>query len=133
MVIFYCLLNIGELYSFIVFKENTQTPRMKRRLFIRNLAKELCKGYMASRVAILSTPTNTKKRLREIFDLQDIPVQDALADEITSGRCRVCDWKKNRLSKTRCVACRQFICREHTAPVMCVNCTNNKDEVMDLE
>lgn len=132
MVIFYALLNIGALNSYIIFKRNAETPEMRRRLFLRLLARELCKEHMTSRTAIQSTPNNTKRRLREILHLEDQTDSTATPDDRVSGRCFLCDWRKNRLSKTRCRACKQFICREHTSQPVCTDCSRD-DEEMDID
>lgn len=129
MVIFYAMLNVGGLNSFIIHKENVNSPVAKRRLFLRTLAKELCREHMATRITVISTPTATKKRLRQMLDLNEEEARPAPADEDTSGRCYSCNWRKNRLSKTRCISCKNFICREHSAPVMCVNCAVSEEEV----
>lgn len=125
MRIFYSMLDIGALNSFIILKKNAQEPNMKRRIFLRNLAKDLCQEYMRSRITIRSTPTNVKRRICQIMEIddprqgRDIPPEE----EIHSARCYSCDWRKHRLSKTRCSKCKFFICREHTSPAICVNCT----------
>lgn len=128
MVIVFAILNVGGLNSFIISKKNNSNPSMKRSVFLKRLAKELCREHMLSRITIPSTPTNTKRRLRQILDVE-AERRPAPAEDVTSGRCHSCTWRQNRLSKTRCVSCRQFICREHSAPVMCVNCANGEEEM----
>lgn len=126
MRLFYTLLDVGALNSFIILKQNCQNQNMKRRHFLMQLAKDLCKDYMQSRVSIKSTPTIAKKRICEIMDIES--PQNRLVpptDDVTSSRCFKCDWKKNRLSKTRCCKCKFFMCREHTAPPKCVECVEN--------
>uniref|UniRef100_A0A1B6MTB6 PiggyBac transposable element-derived protein domain-containing protein n=1 Tax=Graphocephala atropunctata TaxID=36148 RepID=A0A1B6MTB6_9HEMI len=132
MVIAYALFNVGGLNSFIIFKKNNNNPTMKRRIFLIRLAKELCKDHMVTRVSIPSTPTNTKKRLRQILEITE-ERRAAPADDVTSGRCHACDWRKNRLSKTKCAACSQFICREHSAPAKCAHCVQSAEEEMDVD
>lgn len=132
MTVFYSLLNISSLNSYIILKENTNAPNMKRRHFLQELAKDLCKEQMTSRIDVKSTPSWVKKRLRDILD---VPAQarQPPAEEVTSGRCYACDWRKNRASKTRCATCKFFICKEHSAPVHCTNCTQENNDVSDNE
>lgn len=133
MVVFYALLNVGGLNSFIVFKKNTGNEVMKRRVFLRELSRELCKEQMLSRLDILSIPTQVKRRLREILHVEDQPERGPAEDGATSGRCFSCDRKKNRLSKTRCATCKNFICREHTSPAVCVRCKEREGVESDSQ
>lgn len=128
MVIFFAILNVGGINSFIISKKNSSNPSMKRTLFLRQLARELCREHMLSRITILSTPTNTKRRLRQILGVE-VEKRPAPVEDVTSGRCHSCTWRQNRVSKKRCVSCRQFICREHSAPAICVNCANSEEEM----
>lgn len=36
---------------------------------------------------------------------------------VSSSRCAVCEWKKDRKTKTVCELCFKKICREHTTPI----------------
>lgn len=98
MVVFYSLLNIGGLNSFIIFKENVGNATMKRRTFLQDLSKELCKAHMISRISVKSTPSRTKTRLRQLLDVPNVERQPP-AEDVSMGRCYVCDWRKNRSSK----------------------------------
>ncbi|XP_046663091.1 piggyBac transposable element-derived protein 1-like [Homalodisca vitripennis] len=127
MRIFYSLLDIGALNTFIILKENAKEPKMKRRIFLRTLAKELCQDHMRSRITIRSTPANVKLRICKIMEIADPrPTRSAPPEDVQSARCYSCDWRKHRLSKTRCSKCKFFICREHTAPAICVMCTESR-------
>lgn len=134
MTVFYSLLNIAGLNSFIILKQNVREPNMKRRRFIQALAKDLCKHQMISRIHVKSTPSWIKRRLRDLLELQ-IEARLPPSEEVTSGRCYACTWRQNRSSKTRCATCKFFICREHTAPVHCRNCfeDNNVEDAHDSE
>jgi hypothetical protein len=134
MRIFYSLLDIGALNSFIVLKANLGVPQMKRRKFLRELATKLCQPYMQSRLTIKSTPVYAKQRICKILGIEDPrPQGEVPEDDALSGRCYSCDRKKNRLSKTRCSKCKNFICREHTAPAVCTTCIEDNSEESDSE
>ncbi|KAG8244506.1 hypothetical protein J6590_022440 [Homalodisca vitripennis] len=53
-------------------------------------------------------------------------------DDVTSGRCSLCDWKKYWPSKTRCSKCKFFICREHSS-VSCVSCDDPDEEMESVQ
>lgn len=130
MRIFYSLLDIGALNSFLVLKKNLGVPQMKRRKFLRELATELCQPYMQSRLTIKSTPVYAKKSICKILGIEEPhPQREVPEDDVQSGRCYSCDRKKNRLSKTRCSKCKDFICREHTAPAVCTTCIEENSKI----
>lgn len=48
--IFYSMLNVGALNSFIILNQ----PQMKRRIFLEELAKDLCRDFMVSCLTVLT-------------------------------------------------------------------------------
>lgn len=136
MRLFYSILDIGALNAFVILKQNLSQPNMKRRTFIKDLAKNLCKDYVQSRVTQVGhLSKDRKKRICQIMDLQieQQPNRGPPSDDVTKGRCHICDYRKNRPSTTKCVKCHFFMCREHSAPASCVQCNVSEDEdVMDV-
>ncbi|KAG8251193.1 hypothetical protein J6590_084879 [Homalodisca vitripennis] len=106
---------------------------MLRRGFLRNLAKDLCKQHMLSRVDVAGTPRLTKELICRILGVEMPQARRAPppADifQVTPGRCFKCDWRKNRPSKTRCAKCQFFICKEHAAPAQCIDCVQGEEEM----
>lgn len=130
MRLFYTILDVGCLNSYIILKKNINQPIIRRK-FIKDLAFNLCKEYGHQRLYYRNIPKQLKNRMCDILGIEQHQHQrDPPPDEITSGRCYVCTWKKNRPSKTRCTQCKLFICREHTVTT-CANC-NNEEEEMDV-
>lgn len=106
-ILAYTILDIGALNSFIVLKKDLQEPEMKRRAFLKQLAFSLCKDYAQYRLMHKNIPKQLKTRI---------------------CRCCICDWKKNRPSKTRCSECKFFVCPEHSS-LLCVGCFNAEAEM----
>lgn len=91
MTVFYSLLNIAGLNSFIILKQNTANPDMKRRKFLQTLAKDLCRENMLMRLNTKSTPTWTKKRVRQLLDVPEPQKRPPPDEEIAKGRCAFCE------------------------------------------
>lgn len=86
--LFYTILDIGALNSFIVLKKNLQAPEMKRRAFLKQLAFSLCKDYAQYRLMHKNNQPTTKQpktRICEIMGIEQRQDQRALpVDQITS-------------------------------------------------
>lgn len=129
MRVFYSVLDIAGINTFIVLKANTNEQNMVRRNFLKSLGRDLCIEQLMTRINIRSTPTMTKKRIRQILGIEDRQHRQPPADDIITGRCYCCDWRKNRPSKTRCSQCKYFICKEHSGPARCINCVEGQEEM----
>lgn len=114
--VFYYLLNISGLKSVIIPKENVSEGTMKRRRFLQALAKELSRDQMKYRINVKSKPLWIKNRLWDLLGVENQALPSS-AEQLISGRCYLCDWRKNWSSKTRCRTCKVFICKEHSARV----------------
>lgn len=96
-------------------KENYVEPSTKRRKFLQILVKDWYKEYVYSQDS-RSTPTwDQKKHVCELFDVPD-QHWPPLAEEIPL--------EKEKSPKTRCASCKFFVCKEHSAPVNCVQEAN---------
>jgi len=80
---------------------------------------------MLERVQIKNIPMNIKVCIREITNAIEEPVQKT---SNAPGRCAFCNWKKNRKTSNLCNECQSYICKEHTAPSICQNCSQRTME-----
>jgi len=133
LTIFYSLLNIAGINSFIIIKDNDSEKHKKltRRYFLKELSKELCMSYWKHRLTIKTLPKHLKISLKNLTGQQ----QEQSERQDCPGRCVYCSTKKNRKTNTRCIHCNSPICREHTVPAcpecsrsMAVDETENSDE-----
>lgn len=86
MRLFYTILDIGALNSFIVLKKNLQEPEMKRRVFLKQLAFSLCKDYAQYRLMHKNIPKQPKTRICEIMGIEQLQDQRTPpVDQITPG------------------------------------------------
>lgn len=122
LTIFFSLMNISGINSFIILRSNDPTVVDTRRSFLRTLAKDLCKENMVRRSSIPTLPRQLRER---IMQLSGRPIQAPPENEDghlpATGRCYLCDRSKNRKSRTRCPRCHLFVCREHTRST-CTQC-----------
>lgn len=110
MVIFYSLLNVAGINSFVIFSINNSSNQ-RRRTFLRALAFQLVEGHNRRRVT-QSIPRVMQQRIRQMFGLE-APVPEP-PQEGQRGRCSYCDRKKNRPTRFSCVECHKYICLEHS-------------------
>lgn len=137
LTLFFSLLNIGGINSFIIFKGVTQIET-DRRHFLKDLSWQLCKEHIIMRGTMKQVPTDTKTIIKQILKakgenrlLEDLRPQNQ-ANVV--GRCFLCDRKKNRRTTTQCSNCNAYICREHTT-TQCLNCSqeNGDEDLMETD
>ncbi|KAL4104347.1 hypothetical protein QTP88_019648 [Uroleucon formosanum] len=88
--------------------------------YLKCLLKALIYKYMLERVQIKNIPMNIKVRIREITNaIKELVQKTSNSPE----RCAFCNWKKNRKTSNLCNECQSYICKEHTAPSICQNCS----------
>lgn len=115
MIIFYSMLNVGALNSFIILKLNINQPQMKRRIFFEELSKDLCRDVMVSYLNRIQNYGRSKNQNEYHLQIKT-PKVDVSA---VTGRKIV-------------LLCRNlFICTEHSAPARCVSCIQG-DKDMDV-
>lgn len=120
LVVFFAMLNIGGINSFIIWQANNQNDST-RRAFLKSLTQELCADFLQVRAA----KTNLPRELRvKVQKAAGIPNVEPVAVTGNSGRCAFCSWKQKQNRKTRftCARCKKFMCGEHTGPKLCQEC-----------
>ena len=122
LALFFHLLNISGINAFVIHKANTdKSITHTRRIFLKKLAAALVEDHQKRRIQLHAVPTTTKKRLREVHDV-DETVQQSTAKR---GRCSSCPRKDDKKVQTKCFKCRKFICQQHSR-VYCVGCRTEK-------
>ncbi|XP_050316085.1 uncharacterized protein LOC126750492 isoform X1 [Anthonomus grandis grandis] len=95
LVVFYSLLNISGINSFVVHSMNNNES-IRRRKFLRSLSFQLVEGYIRRRMT-QTIPKATQLRIKELFGLETPTPEPLPAGQ--RGRCSYCDRKKNRPSR----------------------------------
>lgn len=115
LVLFFTLLNVAGINSFVIYSLNSGKEN-KRRMFLKNLAHELVKPQIVQRSSIRILPFNLRQNMQ-----QYLGVEQDFTDNDNSPKCVYCPKKKNRYTKTCCIRCPSKICSEHTIKV-CYKC-----------
>lgn len=123
MVIFYAMLNVAGINSFVIHNINNPNKKTLRRDFIRQLSFQLINDNLKYRATLPHLPRSLKERIKEICGMDESP-KEAEAKNNTRGRCRFCDRKKNRPTRYFCCKCQDYMCLEH-ANFLCANCLEN--------
>lgn len=118
MVILYGLLNIIGINAFVIYKTNVNTD-IQRRVFLKQLGKELVMDYMKTRACSRYLPREIRQLAAKISGTELPERVEVLENK--RGRCGFC---KDRKTRFTCRFCKIFICLEHTVHV-CQVCTEN--------
>ncbi|KAB0803234.1 hypothetical protein PPYR_00204 [Photinus pyralis] len=121
LVIFYFLLNVSGVNSYVIYKENT-VKKIRRQDFLASLCLSLVYEQGKRRVYETNIPQSMKLRLCELLKIEKNTVSVPKQQDVTEARCAFCPSKKNRKSKTLCSVCKRHICKEHTT-VKCKECS----------
>lgn len=110
LAVFFHLLNISGINAFVIHKANTdKSIKHTRRIFLKKLAAALVEDHQKRRIQLRAVPMTTKKRLREVHDVEET-VQQSTAKR---GRYSSCPRKDDKIVPTKCFKCHKFICQQH--------------------
>jgi len=119
MVLFYSLMNISAINTFIIYTENNQDSVLPRKIFLQKLSYALMESDLKRRAACQNLPRLIRERLIQICDLDQ---QEGTSNQRTQpGRCSFCGSKKNRKTKYNCQRCKKYFCLQH-AIMICQDC-----------
>jgi len=126
LAVFYILMNIAGINSWVIYTINTPSDELQCRiLFLKNLSLSLMKEHLISRSQIPSLPRDVSAFLEKY---RPLPVEDDW-DGITGrplkkwGSCFICGQQKNSSASLKCYQCNWFICKQHSKKqIICANC-----------
>ncbi|XP_068215825.1 piggyBac transposable element-derived protein 4-like [Palaemon carinicauda] len=128
MTLFYGILNIIMVNSYILYTSMPFTKPVPKRTFLRDIAYELCAPQAIHRYL---TSHSLSKGLRQIMvDTFKIPEQVPPRRRIPVGqrklpkriRCHSCPPRDDRKTNTACLLCKSPVCLDHQS-VLCPNCS----------
>lgn len=120
MVVFYSLMNVTGINSYIIYVQNNNNKKIKRRSFLEALSYDLINAHLRRRAVNSCLPRLIRQRLAEICKL-DGPESTVTTNNNKIGRCYYCDAKKTRKTRYNCVSCKKYFCMEH-AIMICSDC-----------
>ena len=128
-VLWHNMLDIAALNALTIFKA-LQPNYMSgvthvRRLFIKDLTKQLVMPFMIRRQATPSLQKPIKEAMKRCgltFNYSN-PVQQQQAPASKRKRCHICFYSKDRKVRCYCSQCHEAVCTEHsTTLVTCIKC-----------
>lgn len=127
LTLFFSMMNIAGINSYLIWRHNTQEETKNRRDFLKSVGTKLCQEQMMRRASMPMLPVELRHTLRRLLGQPVRPPLPEEENEPRTGRCYLCGRKKNRKTQNRCSQCRYFICREHTKS-SCVECAGQEVE-----
>lgn len=82
LTVFYRLLNVASVNSFIVYMSYAQTPIINKFDFIKGLANELIVPHLRKRLSdVPNLPRELKIEIRKVLEINDHPAVEGLPDD----------------------------------------------------
>ena len=130
MVLWYNIIYIATLNAYTFF--TAQHPEFKsgitnaRRLFLKELSKELVTPHMRSRLEgcpQLQTPIIEAMERCGVTKATTQPQERSRQGQPKRKRCQICPSNKDRKVNNRCGKCNVRVCNDHSQKqVVCLNC-----------
>lgn len=124
LCIFYNMLNLSIINSYVIYLYNNvrnRTSKLNRRDFAMKIGDQLVEPWLKQRLQIVTLRRNIKNMIQDILGI----VSDAEAPTPSTSNvrkiCYLCPLKARRMSKHRCIKCKNAICGPHNVD-MCSNC-----------
>lgn len=121
LVLFYGLLNIAGINSYIIYKNNNIDKNIPRKIFLEILAKQLVENHTKKRFNCNTVPRTSRLRIQEIYNIST--TENVQNQPPTHGRCHYCSSKKSRKTRFSCYKCKKFMCLEHLSAI-CKECVD---------
>lgn len=135
LAIFYRLLSIGTVNSFIMYMSFKDIPDMTRFDFIKMLGFELIVPHLRTRLTNTNLPRELRSTIHKVIEKEDKSCQprpqQASPQEVPSDKmskrktCATCPWVKQRKTVYMCIECKKPVCLECSRKV-CLDCAKEK-------
>ncbi|KAJ0171851.1 hypothetical protein K1T71_012614 [Dendrolimus kikuchii] len=93
-------------------------------MFMRQLHTQLVNPFLEKRLSIATLSKRLRDNIQDLLPTNIGEGTSQQADELDAKKrkgCSLCSYKKNRMTKVRCLKCEKNICGEHKIEI-CVNC-----------
>lgn len=128
MKIFYSLLDISGVNSYILYNSYKDINTIERLDFVKALAKALIHPFLIERSHLTNLPQSIKIKINEITQ---VPIEESTTAEGAEERlttrkyCKMCPPRIRRKTGYICTCCSTPICLSH-AKKICENCVTKK-------
>ncbi|XP_045456889.1 piggyBac transposable element-derived protein 4-like [Melitaea cinxia] len=137
LCVFYGMLNISCINSYIIYCHNTCVIGQKvitRRDFMKKLHMQLVESWLKTRLEIRTMPRHVKDKIKNVLG---VSIEEGQGQPSSSNNdlqpleavnrkrkiCGLCSYKKRRMTKCYCSKCNTAICGEHKVD-FCVQCAS---------
>lgn len=111
MCLFYCMLDIIGVNSYVIYSENTKS-KIKRRVFLKELGLSLIEPFMRLRYEKKNVHRPIKILISRFLKInKEIP--NNKIKKRSEGRCYECKRVKDKKTTITCKSCEKFCCNEH--------------------
>lgn len=127
LAVFYRLINIASVNSFIVYMAYTRTTKTTRFGFIKSLAKELISPHLQNRLnEVANLPRELKQEIQKILGTDAAPQREVVPDDRLQKRktCQKCPSGSDRKTQHKCIKCNLAICGQCQRRV-CTDCAQD--------
>ena len=121
LCIFYNMLNLSTINAYAIYVSNNVRNKKKplsRRDFVTKIADQLMEPWLRNRLQTVTLRRDIRANIQEILgDSSNIEVPASNIRKI----CYLCPSKARRMTKHRCIRCRNAICGTHNVDI-CTSC-----------
>jgi hypothetical protein len=116
------LLNIAGVNGHIIYEANNNT-KIKSNMFLKQFVLKLVDENLKRHLHAQKVRHTAKKCIQKVFKTKS-EEKPATSQERSSGKCNICDRKKNNKIAYQCHTCKIFIFGEHSVRY-CQLCTED--------
>lgn len=123
LAVFYRLINICSVNSYIVFMSYNGTPMMMKRFdFMKSLGKDLIVPHLRRRLTITNLPRDLRMEINTILGINAPVAEDVPDDRLPKRKtCEKCPPGSDRKTQHKCIKCKLAICGQCQKRV-CTDC-----------
>lgn len=126
LTVFFALLNIVCVNSYVLYAHNPQN-KLKRRKFIKEVCMMLLEDTLKRRLQNIRLPKGLRTGIARLFpEAADATTSTSSQTlQCQAKRCVFCARSKDRKVKTVCSTCGKHVCKDHSKmTVSCIDCEN---------
>lgn len=130
LAVFFHFINVSALNSYVVYYKMNTREKIQRRIFLKNLAKELLMENVVRRMSNPHVSRSLRARIKIFLTERgvEVPPKEQQNQETRSGpasqkrkRYHICPSTNDNKHSTQCAACLGHVCKIH-CKVVCTIC-----------
>ncbi|KAG8334202.1 hypothetical protein J6590_108635 [Homalodisca vitripennis] len=120
--IWYGIMDQSAINAMVLYNLKGENPKMKRRVFLKELALALVKPFLEERLEVTTLRRSLRISIREILGLPiSQPQRLEVGQSRQQRRCAFCPRNRDRKTKNTCTSCNRSMCDEHRV-LQCYEC-----------